>query len=857
MKKMYQKIIALFLACAVITVSGADTALLAKSGSIAANSGMDAVSEEPFGYSSEDRFVADALLGQATDENGNRLAFANFASKPVLADFVYKTLAEGFIDQKWLTGSAVFWKAAKDALEGDFVEVVSWKKLMYENLILDWLTYQFESDEFKSEYQKTAAKYGWKLTKQLAKKADIYSTQDLANMSVESAMEILDDDFYESMESLEGLSDVMEKVSDMAKVVDSGVEYYKRLTQVFAAVNAYHTRVEYLEQVKAVSTDQDLKDAIDSVTKKLEKSFGQNAACEGGYTVLKESCKLAWGVLVDEMKVVSAAASTALMAIELGRDGLNWLFNTDNASKAQIQLVILYIINADFTVAYQKIKTNYVNNPDDEKAGLLNDGFLSYVSYQAYASSITESFIAEYLLEGAWNQVANVFSDAKLQDYNDLAEMLEKNIHTCEGWCALTDKYHDLYQKQVDSKMSWYDDGADDFSDEEKTTEALSSERDIVLALDVSGSMNGTPMEETRRASVNFVETILGKGANIGVVTYATEAGKRAALSTDKKRLENVIGSLESGGETNMESGLEKARSMLNAGNAKKKIIVLMSDGEPNEGKKEDALVQYAEMIKKEGILIYTLGFFGSISDTKSSAQLLMERIASEGCHYEVESADDLVFFFEDIADQISGQKYIYVRIACPVEVAVTYDGQTLDSSEENQQLRTDFGTLAFEESDGEGETDTNGEDDDRVKILRLKEGVDYDLQVRGTGQGTMNYTIGFMDDDGNYCDFRKFENIEIKEETVIDAVVNKSAETTLNIDEDGDGSYDLFLAAGENGCGEEVKRLMWSAIVAIHAVSDIIPVAVTVGVSTSVAFAVFLIVWATVKRRKQSMGIR
>lgn len=857
MKKMYQKIIALFLACAVITVSGADTALWAKSGSMAANSGMDAVSEEPFGYSSEDRFVADALLGQATDENGNRLAFANFASKPVLADFVYKTLAEGFIDQKWLTGSAVFWKAAKDALEGDFVEVVSWKKLMYENLLLDWLTYQFESKEFESEYQKTAAKYGWKLTKHLAKKADIYSTQDLANMSVESAMDILDDDFYESMESLEGLSDVMENVSDMAKVVDSGVEYYKKLTQVLATADAYHTRVEYLKQVKAVSTDQDLKDAIDSVMKKLEKSFEQRAFDEGGYIVAKEACKLAWEVLIDELKVVNVAASAALTAIELGRDGLNWLFNTDNASKAQIQLVILYIINADFTVAYQKIKRDYVNNPDDEKAGLLNDGFLSYVSYQAYASSITESFIAEYLLEGAWNQVANVFSDAKLQDYNDLAEMLENNIHTCEGWCALTDKYHDLYQKQVDSKMSWYDDGADDFSDEEKTTQALSSERDIVLALDVSGSMNGTPMEETRRASVNFVETILGKGANIGVVTYATEASKRAALSTDKKRLENVIGSLESGGETNMESGLEKARSMLNAGNAKKKIIVLMSDGEPNEGKKEDALVQYAEMIKKEGILIYTLGFFGSISDTKSSAQLLMERIASEGCHYEVESADDLVFFFEDIADQISGQKYIYVRIACPVEVAVTYDGQTLDSSAENQQLRTDFGTLAFEESDGEGEIDTNGEDDDRVKILRLKEGVDYDLQVRGTGQGTMNYTIGFMDDDGNYCDFRKFENVEIKEETVIDTVVNKSAETTLNIDEDGDGSYDLFLAAGENGCGEEVKRLMWSAIVAIHAVSDIIPVAVTVGVSTSVAFAVFLIVWATAKRRKQSVGIR
>ena len=53
-----------------------------------------------------------------------------------------------------------------------------------------------------------------------------------------------------------------------------------------------------------------------------------------------------------------------------------------------------------------------------------------------------------------------------------------------------------------------------------------------------------------------------------------------------------------------------------------------------------------------------------------------MEGIDSEGCHYEVDSAENLVFFFHDIADQINGQKYIYIRIACPVDVKVTYNGR-------------------------------------------------------------------------------------------------------------------------------------------------------------------------------------
>ena len=52
---------------------------------------------------------------------------------------------------------------------------------------------------------------------------------------------------------------------------------------------------------------------------------------------------------------------------------------------------------------------------------------------------------------------------------------------------------------------------------------------------------------------------------------------------------------------------------MLKDGNGEKKIIVLMSDGEPNEGKQGDELIAYADELKKEGILIYTLGFFENL----------------------------------------------------------------------------------------------------------------------------------------------------------------------------------------------------------------------------------------------------
>ena len=73
-----------------------------------------------------------------------------------------------------------------------------------------------------------------------------------------------------------------------------------------------------------------------------------------------------------------------------------------------------------------------------------------------------------------------------------------------------------------------------------------------------------------------------------------------------------------------------------------------------------------------------------------------------------------------------------------------------------------------------------------------------------------MDYTIGFMDESGEYSDFRRFEDVKITKKTVIDTVAAVSSESVLNIDEDGDGKYDLKLRAEENGYGEEIKHVAW-----------------------------------------------
>ena len=101
-----------------------------------------------------------------------------------------------------------------------------------------------------------------------------------------------------------------------------------------------------------------------------------------------------------------------------------------------------------------------------------------------------------------------------------------------------------------------------DYSSQETATPNNGSsprDRNVVLALDISGSMEGTPIDETKNASNNFVNTILKENADIGIVTYDDTSDIAIGLSNDKYNLQNIISSLGTGGDTNIEAGLRDA----------------------------------------------------------------------------------------------------------------------------------------------------------------------------------------------------------------------------------------------------------------------------------------------------------
>lgn len=91
------------------------------------------------------------------------------------------------------------------------------------------------------------------------------------------------------------------------------------------------------------------------------------------------------------------------------------------------------------------------------------------------------------------------------------------------------------------------------------------------------------------------------------------------------------------------------------------------------------------------------------------------------------------------------------IRLKCPVEASVTLDGFVLDS--EYGPFERSFGTV------------TQGGDG---IVFTLDYSEDYVLDIRGTGEGTMDAEIEYLDGDSGSLGSQRFENMPITSDTAI-----------------------------------------------------------------------------------------
>ena len=188
-----------------------------------------------------------------------------------------------------------------------------------------------------------------------------------------------------------------------------------------------------------------------------------------------------------------------------------------------------------------------------------------------------------------------------------------------------------------------------------------SSPTDIVLVLNRSGSMAGTPFANLKLGAKTFIDIIdeatdssqdgsIGSGSRIGIVSFAENAVANTQLITSVDTLKAAVDGLAAGGATNHAAAFSEAMDLFDPASPNAKVIVMFTDGKTTAGPPPAPVAAAA---RASGIVIYCIGLVGS--DGVDPNTLNEWATDPDASHVAVTpDAADLEELFADLAVNIS-----------------------------------------------------------------------------------------------------------------------------------------------------------------------------------------------------------
>jgi Ca-activated chloride channel family protein len=192
---------------------------------------------------------------------------------------------------------------------------------------------------------------------------------------------------------------------------------------------------------------------------------------------------------------------------------------------------------------------------------------------------------------------------------------------------------------------------------------------DVMLVLDVSGSMAATDLQPTRlgaatNAARQFIDG-LPDGTRVGVVSFSQGASVVAPLSSDRTRADTALQRLVPNGGTAIGDGLNAALNQLtqspdNAqGEQDPGLVILLSDGESNFGQSPASVAARAS---QQGVRVDTVGIGQRGSQAYVDRQPVgldettLKSIASTtgGQYYYAADANQLADIYQQLRSHVS-----------------------------------------------------------------------------------------------------------------------------------------------------------------------------------------------------------
>ena len=199
--------------------------------------------------------------------------------------------------------------------------------------------------------------------------------------------------------------------------------------------------------------------------------------------------------------------------------------------------------------------------------------------------------------------------------------------------------------------------------------------KDIVLAIDASGSMNSSGYDssddfsEGKRLSRFEITKVIATefinkrvSDNIGVVLYGDFAFIATPITYEKEIVSEMLMYLNqgmAGQNTAIGEAIAMSIRSFKHSRAKTKIIILLSDGEHNSGKVSPK--EATKLANEYGIKIYTIG----IGEKGEADEALLKKIAedSKGVFFSAHSAKELQSVYEKIdaleSSKITSKEYL------------------------------------------------------------------------------------------------------------------------------------------------------------------------------------------------------
>ena len=192
------------------------------------------------------------------------------------------------------------------------------------------------------------------------------------------------------------------------------------------------------------------------------------------------------------------------------------------------------------------------------------------------------------------------------------------------------------------------------FADETppSTTEASTS---VVLVIDVSSSMSGSPLLRAKEASTMFIDSV-DASIPIALVTFSNTAQVVQDYTTDRALLRQQIEALEVYGATALYDGALLGIETANAAVSDESMVILLSDGAEYGGQSKstrEAALEAASVNADDSLTVITIGLGFGI-DRSYLTELTK---ATEGISYEAPTPDELLGVYTKIgADLIARQ---------------------------------------------------------------------------------------------------------------------------------------------------------------------------------------------------------